>query len=131
MSKHIIFEDWIPNYLTYDDAINNRDVDPYADSKFKPIKEMTSKRKGRFFEVLTEEYVEHLGWRVSKPENSDHDTIINGKKVEIKGSFRWVVDGELNIIDGNRYVRHRTMSSLYFLHLTPLSVSSIVVLNKR
>ena len=92
---HIIKEAWVKNYLTYDDVINNRDIDPYADSQFKPIKDMTSKRKGRFFEVLTEEYVENMGWRVSKPTNSDHDTVINGKKGEIKGSFRWVVDGEL------------------------------------
>ena len=83
MSKHIIFEDWIPNYLTYDDAINNRDVDPYADSKFKPIRNMTSKRKGRFFEVLTEEYVENLGWKVSKPKNTDHDTVINLSLIHI------------------------------------------------
>ena len=46
-------------------------------------------------EVLTEEYCENLGFTIDRPENSDHDSIINGKKVEIKGSFRWVVDGEL------------------------------------
>ena len=86
MTRHIIHEDWIKNYLTYDDAINNRDIDPYSDSQFKPIRNMTSKRKGRFFEVLTEEYVDsELGMTVSKPENTDHDTVINGKKVEIKG----------------------------------------------
>ena len=94
MTQHIIQED-ILNYESYDDVINNRDIDPYADSQFKPIKDMTSKRKGRFFELLTEEYAENMGWKISKPTNSDHDTVINGKKVEIKGSFRWVVDGEL------------------------------------
>ena len=93
--KHIIKEDWIENYPIYDDVINNRDIDPYADSKFKPIKNMTSNRKGRFFEQLTEVYATNQCWKVSKPENTEHDTIINGKKVEIKGSFRWVVDGKL------------------------------------
>ena len=93
--RHAIQEDWIENYSIYDDVINNRDIDPYADSKFRPIKNMTSKRKGRFFEQLTEDYVTQFGWKVSKPENTEHDTIINGKKVEVKGSFRWVVDGKL------------------------------------
>ena len=95
MSKHIIREDYILNYMIYDDVLNNRDIDPYSDSKFRPIRNMSSKRKGRFFEQLTEEYVDHLGWKVSKPENTEHDTIINGKKVEIKGSFLWVTDGKL------------------------------------
>ena len=95
MSKHTIQENWIENYSIYDDVINNRDIDPYSDSKFRPIKNLTSNRKGRFFEQLTEDYVTEFGWKVSKPENTEHDTIINGKKVEIKGSFRWVVDGKL------------------------------------
>ena len=69
---HIIKEAWVKNYLTYDDVINNRDIDPYSDSSFKPIKDLSSKRKGRFFEVLTEEYCENLGFQISKPKNSDH-----------------------------------------------------------
>ena len=93
--RHAIQEDWIENYSIYDDVINNRDIDPYSDSKFRPIKNLTSNRKGRFFEQLTEDYVTEFGWKVSKPKNTEHDTIINGKKVEIKGSFRWVVDGKL------------------------------------
>ena len=106
---HIIKEAWVKNYLTYDDVINNRDIDPYSDSSFKPIKDLSSKRKGRFFEVLTEEYCENLGFQISKPKNSDHDTIINGKKVEIKGSFRWVVDGELT---------HYRWQPVSYTHLT-------------
>ena len=35
----IIKEEWIGNYITYDDVIHNRDIDPYADSSFKPIKQ--------------------------------------------------------------------------------------------
>jgi len=121
MSKHTIFEDWIPNYLSYDDVINNRDVDPYADSKFKPIRNMTSKRKGRFFEVLTEEYVDkELGFKVSKPENTDHDTVINGKKVEIKGSFRWVVDGVLTHFRWQQIRPSQDYEYMIFLALDPL-----------
>ena len=119
MTQHIIQEDWIKNYLSYDDIINNRDIDPYADSQFKPIKDMTSKRKGRFFELLTEEYVENYGWKVSKPKNSDHDTIINGKKVEIKGSFRWVVDGELKHYRWQQIRPSQDYEYIVFLALDP------------
>lgn len=92
---NIIKEDWIHNYSCYDDILHNREADPYRTSKFKPIQNLTSKKKGAFFEQLVEEYARNLGWKVDSPENSDHDTIINGKKVEIKGSFRWVEKGKL------------------------------------
>ena len=120
MTQHIIQEDFIKNYLSYDDVINNRDIDPYADSQFKPIKDMTSKRKGRFFELLTEEYVDReLKMTVSKPTNSDHDTIINGKKVEIKGSFRWVVDGQLKHYRWQQIRPSQDYEFMLFLALDP------------
>tara|TARA_B100001175_G_scaffold233827_1_gene200254 strand:+ start:1085 stop:1621 length:537 start_codon:yes stop_codon:yes gene_type:complete len=119
---HIIKEAWVKNYLTYDDVINNRDIDPYADSQFKPIKDLSSKRKGRFFEVLTEEYVENLGWKVSKPTNSDHDTIINGKKVEIKGSFLWVVDGQLTHYRWQQIRPSQDYEVMIFLAVDPKNI---------
>ena len=122
MTQHIIQEDWIKNYFSYDNIINNRDIDPYADSQFKPIKDMTSKRKGRFFELLTEEYVENYGWEVSKPKNSDHDTIINGKKVEIKGSFRWVVDGELKHYRWQQIRPSQDYDYIVFLAVDPKNI---------
>ena len=93
MSKHIIKDEGIANYLTHDDAIHNRDIDPYSDSPFKVYKDMSSKRKGKYFELLFEEYCDNMGWKVQDPTNSDHDTRINGKKVEIKGSLLWGTDG--------------------------------------
>ena len=117
--RHAIQEDWIENYSIYDDVINNRDIDPYADSKFRPIKNMTSKRKGRFFEQLTEDYVTQFGWKVSKPENTEHDTIINGKKVEVKGSFRWVVDGKLTHFCWQQIRPSHDYEYMVFLALDP------------
>ena len=92
MSKHIIKDEWIANYLTHDDAIHKRDIDPYSDSPFKVYKDMSSKRKGKYFELLFEEYCDNMGWKVQDPTNTDHDTRINGKKVEVKGSLLWGTD---------------------------------------
>tara|TARA_B100001029_G_scaffold178793_1_gene186342 strand:+ start:852 stop:1403 length:552 start_codon:yes stop_codon:yes gene_type:complete len=121
-SLHIIKEEWIGNYITYDDVIHNRDIDPYADSSFKPIKDLSSKRKGRFFEVLTEEYCENLGFIIDKPKNSDHDSIINGKKVEIKGSFRWVVDGELKHYRWQQIRPSQDYEVMIFLAIDPNNI---------
>ena len=33
-----------------------------------------------------------MGWKVQDPTNTDHDTRINGKKLEVKGSSLWGTD---------------------------------------
>ena len=50
---------------------------------------MSSKKKGKFFERMYQEYMEGKGNKVEKPENSDHDRKVNNVKKEIKGSFLW------------------------------------------
>ena len=92
---NVITEKSIHNFKPYIELLNNNDIDPYADSQFKVIQNLTSKKKGRFFELLVEDYARKQGWKINKPDNTDHDTKINGKKVEIKGSFRWVEKGKL------------------------------------
>ena len=67
--------------------INNKD--PYSGSSLRSFKNLSSKRKGKFFEALCQEYYESLERKVTKPENSQHDRIIDGLKKEIKGSFLW------------------------------------------
>ena len=47
---------------------------------------MHAKQKGKRYEEITECVVRKLGHIVSKPINTDHDRIIDGFKVEIKGS---------------------------------------------
>ena len=88
----MILAEWIHNYKCHDDAVNNKDIDPYNGSPFQIYKEMSSKRKGKFFEMIVAEYCENLGCGVFPPENSDHDRMISGKKVEIKGSMLWGED---------------------------------------
>tara|TARA_B100002019_G_scaffold73669_1_gene63639 strand:+ start:9646 stop:10176 length:531 start_codon:yes stop_codon:yes gene_type:complete len=80
---------FIESYQTHDDALNDREGDLYNDSPFRVYKEMSSKRKGKFFEKLVSEYCKHLGFAVTRPKQSEYDRIINGRRVEIKGSMLW------------------------------------------
>lgn len=66
-----------------------RKVDPYQDSEFLVYKQMSSKKKGKYFELIVEEFLRNKGYIVSKSLNSDHDRVVNGKKLEIKGSLLW------------------------------------------
>ena len=91
----MILAEWIHNYKCHDDAVNNKDIDPYNGSPFQIYKEMSSKRKGKYFEMIVAEYCQHLGCGVKRAENSEHDRIISGKKVEIKGSMLWEGHDEL------------------------------------
>jgi len=63
--------------------------DPYADSPFKTLKDLSSKKKGKYFERIYQEYMESKGVLVEKAQNSDHDRVADGRKKEIKGSFLW------------------------------------------
>jgi len=68
---------------------NQNKNDLYADSDFLVLKQLSSKKKGKYFEDIVKEYFYSNGYDVKKSESSDHDVIINGLKVEIKGSFLW------------------------------------------
>lgn len=58
----------------------------YLDSPFRYLKQLHAKQKGQRYEQITESVIRKLGYTVSKPVNTDHDRIVNGEKVEIKGS---------------------------------------------
>ena len=73
-------------FQTISDDIDN---DIYIGSVFLPLKNLSSKKKGAMFEKLYHEYKLAQGCVVTKPTNSNHDRIVDGKKVEIKGSFLW------------------------------------------
>lgn len=71
--------------------------DPYADSPFYRVKIQSSKRKGSVFEKITKDFLKNkLGLTITKPTSTDHDTVANGVKIEIKGSSGWV-DNDGNI----------------------------------
>jgi hypothetical protein len=74
---------------THKSILMEQAVDPYANSAFKQFKSLSSKKKGKFFEMLYEEYMTDKGCKVERPDNSDHDRKCNSRKKEIKGSFLW------------------------------------------
>jgi hypothetical protein len=86
----MIFAEEIVNYESHKNALKDRDNHPYINSKFLVYKEMSSKKKGKYFEIIVEEYLEKNGYKVSKAKNTDHDRIINNLiKLEIKSSLLW------------------------------------------
>ena len=58
----------------------------YADSPFRHLKKMHAKQKGSRYEKITECVLGKIGYDVVKPDSTDYDRIIDGHKVEIKGS---------------------------------------------
>lgn len=85
----MLFAEEIVNYQCHEDALNEKNNDPYLNSPFRVYKEMSSKKKGKYFELIVEQYLKKQGYNVTKSQNSDHDRVVNGKKLEIKGSMLW------------------------------------------
>lgn len=77
------------NTSVFSEVEAEQQQDPYADSPFKALKSLSSKKKGKYFERLYSEYAASQGFKVEKPDNSDHDRKVDGRKKEIKGSFLW------------------------------------------
>lgn len=63
--------------------------DPYANSPFKPLKSLASRTKGAAFERIISEILTDQGHEVLPPQSSEYDRLVDGKRVEIKGSFLW------------------------------------------
>ena len=74
---------------TYVEICTEECQDIYANSALKGLKRLSSRKKGKYFERLYQEYAKSLGSVVEKPVNSGHDRIVDGRKKEIKGSFLW------------------------------------------
>jgi len=58
----------------------------YMNSEFRFLKQLHAKQKGKRYEEITACVLVNLGHTVSKPTSTDHDRIVDGLKVEIKGS---------------------------------------------
>ncbi|NDB61922.1 hypothetical protein EB001_26300 [bacterium] len=63
--------------------------DRYKDSVFLSLKNLSSKKKGAYFESMYQEYMESKGCVVGKSGSTDNDRVVDGRKKEIKGSFLW------------------------------------------
>jgi hypothetical protein len=80
----------IESFEAFQNVLNEKQKDVYAGSPFRCVKELSSSKKGKFFERITEEYLRNLGFVVSRAGSSDYDRLINNiVKLEIKGSSLW------------------------------------------
>jgi len=69
--------------------LDKQATDLYKESPFLPLKNLSSSSKGANLEKLVTELLLQKGYTVTSRSNKGHDRVINGKKVEIKGSLLW------------------------------------------
>ena len=82
-------EDYI-SMDVYSDILNDHTNCIYINSVFLPLKQMSSRKKGKFFErIVREWFTKKLGFDVSDPKSSNHDFVLDELKIEVKGSFLW------------------------------------------
>ena len=114
----------ISSYACHQEALEDATKCPYINSPFKVYKNMSSKKKGKFFEKIVQEYLEKQGYTVARSENSDHDRIVrldatkDGKtiKVEIKGSMLW---GSGTMFRWQQLRPHQDYDIVFFLAVYP------------
>ena len=70
------------DFSILEDKVDER----YVGSKFETYKTLAPKQKGAVSERMVSQILEAIGHDVQPPENTDHDRIVNGKKVEIKAA---------------------------------------------
>ena len=89
----MITSEQIFDFESYNQVLESAKNDIYADSPFKVVRNLSSSKKGSFFERLTKEYLKSKGFTVSKREDSGHDCVVKGAVdkylVEVKGSSLW------------------------------------------
>jgi hypothetical protein len=80
----------IGSFTSYKKALESAAKDVYANSPFKVIRDLSSSKKGKFFETVVEEYLRERGFTVDRSGNSDFDRLIDKTiRLEIKGSTLW------------------------------------------
>jgi hypothetical protein len=104
---------------TYQGYVSASEVNPYNGSSLQLFQQMSSKKKGAAFEHLITEVLRRRGYDVTKPSNSDHDRIINGKKVEIKGSLGWVTNGVISHYRFQQIRQSQDYEIVLFAFFTP------------
>ena len=74
--------------LVDNDLIEADIMDPrWEDSPFFKLKCMKAKQAGSRYEKIVESIFTNAGMIVESPTNTDHDRIVDGEKIEIKGSM--------------------------------------------
>ncbi|GGI09044.1 hypothetical protein [Egicoccus halophilus] len=64
-------------------------AEKWVGSPFEWIMSLPSRTRGKAGEVLVEKWLTTVGLAVTRPQNSGHDRIVNGRKLEIKFSTLW------------------------------------------
>jgi hypothetical protein len=59
----------------------------YTTSPFRKLKTLGPKQRGSRYEKISECILKGLGYAVMPPKSTDHDRIVNGCSIEIKGSM--------------------------------------------
>lgn len=59
----------------------------YDTSPFLPLTKLSARTKGAEFERIFEWWATQSGFACEKPKSTDYDRIVNGLRVEVKGSF--------------------------------------------
>ena len=102
------------------DYTQKQKINPYQGSPMKMYQDLSSKAKGAAFEYLITEILNTNGFTVEKPKKStDYDRLINGKKVEIKGSLGWVTNGEISHYRFQQLRSSQDYEIVLFLFITP------------
>ena len=73
--------------------IKENQGDPWIGTPFEGYVNLENGQKGTFGEMFVENYMKHLGFTIGKRTDVSHDSIIDGKKIEIKFSLANKVNG--------------------------------------
>ena len=80
----------IGSFRCHSQALNEKTECPYSGTSFEVYKNLSSKKKGKYFELIVKEYLRSKGYKISKPFTTDHDVVVNDTlKLEVKGSLLW------------------------------------------
>lgn len=110
----------IAETFTFQDYSQDVDANPYAGSPIKLFQDMSSKKKGAAFEKLVSEVLTSKGYKVAKAKGStDYDRLVNGKKIEIKGSLGWVTNGSITHYRFQQIRESQDYDIVLFVFFTP------------
>jgi hypothetical protein len=79
----------IRSFPSFKALLAEQRTDLYKNSPFYHYKILSSKKKGKYFELLFEDYMRSKGYEVQRSKNSNFDRIIDNKRIEVKGSLLW------------------------------------------
>lgn len=90
-------------------------------SPFYQVKIQSSRTKGSTFEKITKHYLNtKFGMVTEKSKSTDHDTIVNDVKIEIKGSTGWVnKSGKITHFKWQQIRLHQDYDIIIFLAMYP------------